>query len=128
GLYFENDGRVRLVDPITAVTTRADAPNNPFQQPVLFRFPTPGFYSIGKERLRTTRITVGMIATLPGRWKANADYAFGRARLRRDISSNIASGELLTALASGVQGPGGRPALDPLGDPTAFAGALASYM
>jgi iron complex outermembrane recepter protein len=80
----------------------AGAVGNPFSQAISIIYPTPGLDSIVTSRLRTTRATFGVIASLPHGWRAEAQVALGEARyafrkdglILSDTPANVAGGPL----------------------------------
>lgn len=127
GLYFRNHGSTVYALPSPTIFTLADAPSNPFRQRVAFRFPT-GVTSTVTADSNLYRIIAGLIADLPGGWRGSAEYAFGAARYELTETSSIASGNsYTTAIATGLPGADGRPALFPLDDWATFQSDLATY-
>lgn len=127
GLYFRNRGSTRYALGISASYTLADAPNNPFAQRVLFRFPVANETEVNSNS-NLFRVVGGMIADLPRGWRGSVELAVGGARYEiRETSSVTTGSDYLTALSSGLPGAGGRPALFPLGDWAAFQSGVATY-
>jgi iron complex outermembrane receptor protein len=79
----------------------ADAPTNPFQQPIRITLPLPGFDPVGRNLARTTRASVGVIADLPRGWKFNADYSVGRASIDVEVAARYFKADYYGALSSG---------------------------
>jgi outer membrane receptor protein involved in Fe transport len=104
-----------------------NAPGNPFGQYVKFRFPMPSNRDRGTGTTTTTRTTAGFIADLPGRWKVSGDYTIGRARYRTHLFSITTSPSFGYLQGSGLPGPGGLPAVDPLGDTATLFATAAAY-
>jgi hypothetical protein len=126
-VYYSNDGRLQNNPGSPVQVTLANAPVNPFSQDIFLTYPepsTPGSAGVGAM---TRRLTLGFIADLPGGWKANADYAFGRATLDFSQRRVVTTTSYLNVLRFGVPAPGGL-VLDPLGSWTDFVAASASYL
>lgn len=82
----------------------ADAPGNPFQQPIVVSAPTPVFGATDHYRNRTVRLTTGLILTLPHAWKANVDYSLARTTIKTssfgvDLDSTASFAATATPLA-----------------------------
>jgi hypothetical protein len=76
----------------------------------------------------TTRLSAGFIAGLPFRnWRASGDVTVGEAVNRIVSNSFTPQDSFVDALASGTAGPGGEPALLPLGDWPTFVAAAPAY-
>lgn len=128
GLYFRNHGQARYATDPARILTPADTPGNPFAQSVFLRFPTEltGSY-LGN--IDMWRLVGGIIAPLPGDWRAVAEFAYGRVGFRFDQSYPDPDATIYAAaLQSGLPGPGGRPALRPLDGWRAFQTALQAYV
>lgn len=128
GLYFRNHGQARFANDPARVITDADAPGNPFAQRVFLRFPTEltGAYL---ANIDMWRLVGGVIAPLPGDWRAVAEFAYGRVGLRVDRSYPEPNATIYSAaLRNGLPGPDGRPALRPLDGWEAFQSALQAYV
>lgn len=65
----------------SVVTLAADAPNNPFQQPILVAVPHTGADVRLPTQLRDRRLGVGAVLRLKGAWKASLDLSTTRARI-----------------------------------------------
>ncbi len=127
GLYFSNDGEFRTADDPSSVITPADAPSNPFAQPIFFRFPNDQ-QSAAHVNIGLYRLVGGLIVGLPAGWKAEAELAIGAANFRQGVDdASYLNSAFFNALGSGLPGPAGQPALVPLGDWQAFQTALAAY-
>jgi outer membrane receptor protein involved in Fe transport len=117
-LVLRNEGRAVVPeDRAQTLYLAADAPTNPFQQPVWITVPLPGFDPIGRNLARTTRASVGMIADLPHGWKLNADYSTGKASIDAAVTARFFKADYYRALASGQ--------IDPLGGLQPFLDGLA---
>lgn len=127
-LYMRDIGRtVSRVRQPTAIIP-ADAPGNPFAQPVIVTYPQLAHLADSETDLTTLRVTGGVIVTLPSSWRATADYSFAQATSRFRVYSALPVFAYYGALASGSEGPDGLPALDPFGNGAAFAAAAPSYV
>jgi outer membrane receptor protein involved in Fe transport len=126
-IYYSNAGRLRDNPGSPFIGTRADAPNNPFTQDIIFSYPEPNVLGEGRLGATTRRLTLGLIADLPGSWKANVDYAIGHATTAISQRRVITTSSYLDALRSGLPTPQGR-ALDPLGNWADFVAASAAYL
>ena len=125
-LGYQNDGRATFsgLIPNSTVVSIVD-PTSPFGQSVSIMFPASGVESSGRTRLRTYRLSAGVLARLPFDWKADATYSVGGVR-----ASRIASGYLLDEFggASAPLPPGTvRPPLKVLGDWATFVQTLPAY-
>jgi iron complex outermembrane receptor protein len=119
-LILRNDGQAPVPeDNAHRVSLPADAPTNPFQQPVYLSLPLPGFDAIGRTHSRTMRATVGMIADLPHGWKFNVDYSVGEAKVDSLVTIPLFKVDYFDAIRSGQ--------LDPLSGRQAFLSSLAGY-
>jgi len=114
-------------DP-TPIFTRPDAPNNPFQQTVIYRFPSPVGGTSG-FRVDMHRIVGGLIVTLPAKWRAELEFAQASVIATADQQAKgLSSSAFGNALAFGTLNPTGQPLLDPLGDWATFQNALTLYL
>jgi iron complex outermembrane receptor protein len=126
GFYASNRGVAFAPSAYEGGATAADAPSNPFTQPVFFRFALPDAIQKGVTTYEVSRLTGGLIAVLPSDWHASADYAFGwaayRLRGRGPIPASVQS-----EVQTGLPGPGGEPAIAPLDGTVALKSALGAY-
>jgi iron complex outermembrane receptor protein len=119
-LVLRNEGRAVVPEGLDQVISLpADAPTNPFQQPVRVTIPLPGFDPIGRNLTQTRRASVGLIAELPRGWKFNADYSLGDATNEVVVAARFFRIDYGAALRSGR--------LDPLGGIETFAREAANY-
>jgi outer membrane receptor protein involved in Fe transport len=127
-LYLRNEGRsvARAALPITLID--ADAPGNPFGQPIILSFPLPGVTQANQTIVSTLRVTGGVLIDVSHNWRASIDYS--RAVASYDLLSNQVrpNGDFADALGSGQPGAGGLPVLDPIGDPAGFVASLPRYL
>ncbi|MBO9713390.1 TonB-dependent receptor [Sphingomonas sp.] len=127
-LYMRNEGRsvARLVQLATPID--ADAPGNPFGQPIILSYPLPGATERNRTVISTLRATGGVLVDVSHKWRASLDYSWAVASY--DMRANLVrpSSDFSAALGSGQPGSGGLPALDPLGDPAGFLTALPSSL
>lgn len=112
-LVLENAGRAIVPRSSRLIAIEADAPINPFQQAIVVSFPLPGQEAVNSLRVRTSRLTGGLILDLPQTWKANADFSVGRVMFRSQSVGPSVS--VAGALA------------DPLAGQTALLAALAPF-
>ncbi len=126
GLYLRNIGKLRLYRPNPPVATPGDAANNPFSQVVVLRFPTPMLGGVLRNETESYRVTTGVIANLPRRWKAAGDFTAGRAVVDQSGTSLERSAAFANALMTGVAASA-LPAVDPLGNWPGFLAALGAY-
>ncbi|RUN75968.1 TonB-dependent receptor [Sphingomonas sp. TF3] len=106
------------------VQMSATDPNNPFQQDIDLSLPFYAYYSATRQRIVTTRGSVGAVVGLPAGWKANLDLSLGSARQELRQSGETMNLTALLQLA-GFASPS-PDAINPLGDSTALQAALAS--
>ncbi len=130
GLYFRNQGDLRMGSDPSGLPTDADAPGNPFAQAVYFRFPSDLAF-VNRARVEMFRLVGGAIVPLPGQWKAEADVSYGK--LIHFVEQAVAPivdgiGDYSEALFTGLAPADGRPALRPLADWQAFRDALPAYV
>lgn len=86
-LRLQDEGRATVPGIDTILTQLAVGQSgNPFQQPILVTYPTPGLLGESRERSVTDRLTVGAIVNLGHGWSANLDAATGSARFRQTVS------------------------------------------
>lgn len=127
-LYLRNQGKsvARVSQPIALID--ADAPGNPFAQPIILSYPLPGVNEQNATETSTLRATAGLLIDVTHNWRASIDYSWAVASY--DFLSNQirVSGDFYDTLGTGQPGPGGLPALDPLGDPNGFIAALPRYL
>lgn len=62
---------------------------NPFLQDVSILYPQPGISTSADNRLRTIRLSAGLIINLPHAWKAAANFSTGGTRNTIDYISHI---------------------------------------
>lgn len=127
GIYFQNRGQGRSSSELRGVVTPASASINPFGQDVIFGYPVIAGGS-DDTKLEVSRVVGGVVVPLPGGWKANAEYAIGRATSGYDLDfPTLTSPQYVNAIRTGMPGSGGLPALDPLGNWQTFQSALSAY-
>lgn len=107
--------------------SHANAAGNLFANSVYFSFPVEGLVEEKTTTIDARRVTGGLIAALPRRWQASADYTVGRTLLdyKRD-GMTIASG-VGDALWNGLSGARGQAPVVPLGDFSALQSAVMAY-
>lgn len=103
----------------------ASSPLNPFQQDIGIATALPGSVSNLTTRITTMRYTIGLVAPLPSRWKANLEYNGGKGTSRYTTRSRQATSELYDTIFNGPLP--GRPAIDPLGNWADYIAAASSY-
>ncbi len=87
GLYFNNRGRADTPNAAVQGLAVGAAPTNPFTDPVFFTFPTPDLFTERESTVEVRRFSGGVIAALPHRWQASADYTFGRTTVETSLYS-----------------------------------------
>ncbi len=127
GLYFLNTGTVRgggagLFEAL------AGSPNDPFAQNISYRFPEPDLTAYETLKTEEDRFTFGLIASLPRGWRATGDYAIGGSKVDDVESGQVLPLAFATAITTGAAGPGGLPAVNPLGDWNTFLTSSAAYI
>lgn len=127
-MAFENDGRI-VAGTLTAQNTAINslASSNPFRQSLYLALPLPGFDTVGNNRLRTVRLSVGGIARLPFDWRAEANYSAGWVRNTVETAGFELNRNFSTAVGLNRPGAGGEPAPNPFGDWNSFVRALQAY-
>ncbi len=99
----------------SAITLPANAPNNPFQQAIDVRFPTPNLSFRTRTESITRRATAGLIFRLPGHWTGEIDYNWSRARLEQIntffVADSVAACVLARGVGAGVDPDGAGPLL-----------------
>lgn len=126
-LYFRDDGHFEGQGEAFVLPVGANAPNNPFQQPVILTFPNLGLGADLRTVLDSRRMTAGLLADL-GSWKGSADLTLGQVKSLEHADASAGSSLLRSALSSGAPGPDGLPIVDPLGDWTRLALATATLV
>lgn len=111
-LVNEVSRRSALV-PSVAFFLPSTAPNNPFQQDIRVRFPTPDLAFEERQESETLRAIGGIIARLPRDWTVAAEYGWSRSRLQVSSGGGI-DDDGTTSLNTGQPALDGRPALDAL--------------
>lgn len=127
GLYFQNRGETVTAAQNTGGFAAANAPTNPFTEAVYFAVPVPGFAASNAAKIDTRRLTAGVIASLPRRWRASFDVTLGETNLSTSSQGRRSGLALSDAFVSGTPGPGGAPAVDALGDFAALQSAMNAY-
>ncbi len=118
----------RGFDRPAGVITAADAPSNPFAQPVLFSFPAINLSGGSRQAFDTYRVVSGAIVTLPAFWQAEAEFGFGSAIYDTNVIwQTLSLDSYFLAIRNGRPGIDGQPPLSPLGDWRSFQDALATY-
>lgn len=107
--------------------TRANAAGNLFANPVYFYFPLPDLVERKSVTVDVRRLTGGLIAPLPGRWQASADYTVGRSLLEIRRDGRILISSIGAPLWDGLTGPRGQAPVIPLGDYAGLQSAMAAY-
>jgi iron complex outermembrane receptor protein len=114
GLELRNEGRSftpRYLE--LRSVTHANAAGNLFANSVYFTFPLPDLVEEKSVTVDVRRVTGGLIATLPGRWQASADYTVGRTLLDSERRGMIITSGLSDALWDGLAGTRGRAPVVP---------------
>lgn len=126
-LYFRNDGKFVGSGSQVAVITDANAPNNPFQQPVIFLYPNPNLRGRAETKLDTRRLTTGLVADLGSGWKGSAEATVGKVSTVLHVSDVAPGLAFRFAQGAGTLGSDGLPIVDPLGNWDKLVAAAASY-
>ncbi|HEY5755413.1 MAG TPA: TonB-dependent receptor, partial [Steroidobacter sp.] len=100
-------------------TLAADAPNNPFQQPITVVGATGQFNTVDHMESKYDRLGAGLIVQLPAQWTMSADYTFTQAKLSYDTGLWV-NALVTAALANG--------SLDILRDADASGDDLSGYI
>lgn len=109
-----NRGRYRWRQDNSAANLSPASPLNPFTSAVWIDYPVEAGGGERTTRFDSTRFTAGVVAPLPGDWRATAEAAAGSARyafFERTIAYGFPIGS-------------NPPPLNPFGDWTAFQAAL----
>jgi iron complex outermembrane receptor protein len=118
GLFLET--RARVFSPVrleNRLQTHDYATGNIFANTVYMTFPVDGLLTQYDTGVSTYRVTGGLIATLPNRWRASADLTAGQAVLKDSRRSfRFDSYPLLLAHWNGYVGPEGQAPIRPLYD------------
>ncbi len=125
---LQNKGRSATANVPSFAILDADAPNNPFQQTIGVRFPTPGLVFPARSESTTERATGGIIARLPGNWVGEIDYAWGRSHTESSGTGIAVISAAQTALDSGVSPGDGLPALNVLQEGNTFPLDFTPYL
>jgi outer membrane receptor protein involved in Fe transport len=120
-----NEGHFDESHPILAGIS-SDAPTNPFNQGINVGFSLPGFDASVINRTHMSRISSGLILTLPLGWRSDIDYSLGAAGQAKRVHGSTPSEDFYTAVQSGL-GVNGGPALNPFGDWRTFLSGLPAY-
>ena len=122
---FDKDGRAVQGVDTQNIFIRAADPINPFTDPVQVTIPLSGYKKRLHNRLRSARLSTGLIARLPHLWKAEANVGLGRVRNTVDQSEDKFRNNpiLLKVLNGGAE----LPVLDPFGDWEALSSAVQAY-
>ncbi len=79
GIYLRNNSSRNEPGYLQALIDAAD-PVNLFSQTVLVTYPAPMYGNTYLEKLRTYRVTAGLIASLGKNWRGEASYSWGGVR------------------------------------------------
>ncbi len=113
--YAKNEKhRVSGLILVSSVFLDANAPTNPFQQPVFVAIPTPQLTSATSSKSENLRVSGGVITRLPGNWAAVLDYTWGRSRLQSVSDGARIDFSGRNSLRTGLPSGDGRPVLDAL--------------
>lgn len=102
---FDNDGRGTAGGNFGIVAVGATDAGNPFRETVLVRFPQPGFDPVTHNRLRTYRLSTGLIVQFPRAWKGEARFSTGGTWSRIEQTAFLLDGGF--DAASSAEGPFG---------------------
>ncbi|WP_161989029.1 TonB-dependent receptor [Sphingomonas glacialis] len=128
GLYLRDASEVTGRTTGSIVAVDADAPGNPFTQPIILTYPVPAMDPPSHTNISEFRVMTGLIVPLFHRWRANLDYSYAETRLDFLSSTTGVTSDLYSAIGTGMLGPSGQPILDPLGDSAGFLRALPQYL
>ncbi len=128
GLELHDEGRATTPRaPGFRSVSHANAAGNVFANSVYFYFPLPGLADRKSVTIDVRRLTGGLIASLPGRWQASADYTVGRSLLDvRQGGMSLTAG-LANALWDGLAGVRGQTPVVPLGGYASLESAAMAY-
>ncbi len=87
--------------PVVAVI-EPGSPNNPFTDPIVVNFPSPGFERDAVSDSLTRQAAGGLIFRLPHRWTAHTEYSWSRSRFKSASYNPAISTAGLDALDSGM--------------------------
>lgn len=107
--------------------SHANAAGNLFANSVYFYFPLPGLVDRKTVKIAVRRLTGGLIAPLPGRWQASADYTVGRSLLDARKEGRGVVSSIGNVLWDGLPGAHGQAPVIPLGDYDALQSAMTAY-
>lgn len=105
----------------------ADAPTNPFANPIYINFPSAGLVDVKSVDTNTRRVTTGLIATLPGRWRISTEYTIGRTSQVIDSEGSVLATTFLQPYLNGVVGPQGQAPMPPFGGFANLEAAVLTY-
>jgi len=128
GLYLRNASAVTGRVIASSAPLDADAPGNPFAQPIILTFPIPAIGPASHTNITEFRVTTGLIIPLRDHWRANLDYSYAETKLDFRSSFTGVSGDFYSVIGTGNPGPNGQPPLDPIGDWNGFIRALPQYL
>ncbi len=86
----------------TVNSLSADAPNNPFQQPIRVRFPNIGLDYVSVSDSDFWQANGGIIVRLPHRWTAQAEYGWSKTRFENTSTNPAIDNAGRTALNNGT--------------------------
>lgn len=123
---------VRLIDKGAVTGTSygafvqmpAEDARNPFAQMIDLSLPFFAYRTTTRQRIVTTRASLGVVARLPGGWKGNVDLSLGSAR--QEIWQTGTTLNINAYLQLAGFAPPSPGAIDPFGDATALQAALAA--
>jgi len=107
--------------------SHANAAGNLFANSVYFSFPMEGLVEEKTTNIDVRRLTGGLIATLPRRWQASADYTVGRTLLDYRRDGMTTTQDFSDALWNGFPGARGQAPVIPLGDYSTLQSAVMAY-
>jgi outer membrane receptor protein involved in Fe transport len=111
-----------------------DAPNNPFQQDILVRFPTPNLSYPTRTEVTTLRATGGIIARLPLNWTAELGYGWSRSSIEQINAFWVVDDVAYCVMSTGLPAAAGcasgdpRPALNVLQEGNTFPIDFSPYL
>lgn len=128
GFDLHDEGRALTARaPGFRSVSHANAAGNLFANSVYFYFPLPDLVDRKTVIIDVRRLTGGLIAPLPGRWQASADYTVGRSLLNIRREGRTVVSSIGNVLWDGLTGARGQAPVIPLGDYAALQSAMTAY-
>ncbi|MET3666071.1 TonB-dependent receptor [Caulobacter sp. 1776] len=128
GVDLHDEGRATTARaPGFRSLSHANAAGNLFDNSVYFYFPLPDLVDRKAVTVDVSRLTGGLIAPLPGRWQASADYTVGRSLLDIRREGRTVLSTIGNPLWDGFVGAHGQAPVIPLGDYASLRSAMMAY-